>query len=204
MKCILNITRHDVKRRRFTSIRVPARKNPSCHGEFRRYCASVVSRGKCWARRLLHSWTELPTASGPKSAGVYCGYRPGPTGVTPPSRQDDGNVRAPALACLVCMPVQVVAVTRVWWWSFYHQLGVFCPHPSSTDSLCRGCRATSQTPPVSPYAMLHCCCCHPLGTDVALASGSALRGNFTHRDSWFTRPSNWVSSLWGRGDGRCN
>ena len=22
-----------------------------------------------------------------------------------------------------------------------------------------GCRATSQTPPVSSFAMLHCCCC---------------------------------------------
>ena len=28
---------------------------------------------------------ELPTASGPKSARVYCGYRPGPTRVTLPS-----------------------------------------------------------------------------------------------------------------------
>ena len=49
-------------------------------------------------------------ASGPKSARVYCGCRPGPTRVTPPSKQDDGNVRAPSLARAVCVAVQVVAV----------------------------------------------------------------------------------------------
>ena len=49
-----------------------------------------------WARVVLV--VELPTASGPKSARVYCGYRPGPTRVTLPSRQDDENVRAPALS----------------------------------------------------------------------------------------------------------
>ena len=43
-------------------------------------------------------WFELPTASGPKSARVYCGYRLGPTRVPLPSRQDGGNVRAPALS----------------------------------------------------------------------------------------------------------
>ena len=69
-----------------------------------------------WPRiRSLHWWTGLPTGSGPKSARVYCGYRLGPTRVTPPSWQDDGNVRAPALACLVCVAVQVVAVARGWW-----------------------------------------------------------------------------------------
>ena len=35
------------------------------------------------------------------------------TRVTPPSRQDGGNVRAPALARAVCVVVQVVAVARV-------------------------------------------------------------------------------------------
>ena len=50
-------------------------------------------------------WFELPTASGPKSARVYCGYRPGPTRVTLPSRQDDENVRAPALSRAVCVVV---------------------------------------------------------------------------------------------------
>ena len=44
------------------------------------------------------------------------------------------------------------------------------PHPSSTDSLWRGCRATWQTPPVSSSAMLHCSHCHPLGTCVRICS----------------------------------
>ena len=43
--------------------------------------------------------------------------------MTPLSRQD-GNVRPPALSRAVCMVVQVVAVGRVRWWSFYRQLGV--------------------------------------------------------------------------------
>ena len=33
---------------------------------------------------------------------MYCGFRPGPTGVTLPSRQDDESVRAPALCCCCC------------------------------------------------------------------------------------------------------
>ena len=52
-------------------------------------------------------WFELPTASGPKSARVYCGYRPGPARVTLPSKQDDENVRAPALSRTVCAVVLV-------------------------------------------------------------------------------------------------
>ena len=58
-------------------------------------------------------WFGLPTASGPKSARVNCGYRPGPTRVTLPSRQDDRNVRAPALSRAVFVVVQVAAVGRV-------------------------------------------------------------------------------------------
>ena len=73
---------------------------------------------------VLCLWIELPAASGPKSARVYCGYRPGATRVTPPSRQDDGNVRAPALSRAVCVVVQVVAVGRVRRWSFYRQRSV--------------------------------------------------------------------------------
>ena len=46
----------------------------------------------------------------------------GPTRVMPASRQDDGNIRAPALACVVCVAVQVVAVARARSWSFYCQL----------------------------------------------------------------------------------
>ena len=41
--------------------------------------------------------------------------------MTLPYRQDDGNVRAPALSRAVCVVVQVVAVGRVRWWSFYRQ-----------------------------------------------------------------------------------
>ena len=44
--------------------------------------------------------------------------------MTLPFRQDDGNVRAPALSRAVCVVVQVVAVGRVRWWSFYRQLSV--------------------------------------------------------------------------------
>ena len=39
--------------------------------------------------------------------------------MTLPSRQDDGNVRAPALSRAVCVVVQVVAVGRLRWWLFY-------------------------------------------------------------------------------------
>ena len=74
-------------------------------------------------------WIELPTASGPKSARVYCGYRPEPTRVTRPSRQDDGDVRAPALSRAVCVVVQVVAVGRARWWSFHRQLDVSARTP---------------------------------------------------------------------------
>ena len=73
---------------------------------------------------VMYLLTELPTASGPKSTRVYCGYGLGPTRVTPPSRQDDGDVRAPALSRAVCVVVQVVAVGRVRWLSFYSQLSV--------------------------------------------------------------------------------
>ena len=40
----------------------------------------------------------------------------------PPSRQDDGGIRAPARACVVCVVVHVVALARVRWWLFYRQL----------------------------------------------------------------------------------
>ena len=84
----------------------------------------------------------------------------------PPSRQDDGNGRAPALSRAVCVVVQVVAVGRARWWS----VKVVCLPAHLLDRLLwRGHRATSQTPPVSWYAALL--------TVVALASGSALRGN---------------------------
>ena len=68
----------------------------------------------------------------------------------PPSRQD---VRALFRGCVDCCP---------WWCTVAATLAVelpVYPHPSSTDSLWRGCRATLQTPPISSYTPLHCCCC---------------------------------------------
>ena len=54
------------------------------------------------------SAVEQPTASLAYQAQVYCGLRPGPTRVMLPSRQDDGNIRTPALACVVARGVVVV------------------------------------------------------------------------------------------------
>ena len=124
-----------------------------------------------WARVVF---VELPTASGPKSERVYCGYRPGPTRVSPTSRQDDENVSAPALSRAVCVVVQVVAVGRVRWWSFYHQLG---PHPSSTDSCGEGVGR-----PRRLHLSARARCCTAVVAAVALEAGSALRG-----DSWRSR-----------------
>ena len=53
---------------------------------------------------------ELPTASLASQARVYCGYRP--TRVMPPPRQGGGDIRAPALACVLavaCCTAHVVA-----------------------------------------------------------------------------------------------
>ena len=68
-------------------------------------CETSTSRTECcWAHSLLRGllWCvacELPTTSMADQARVYCGNRPRPTRA--PSRQDDGNVRAPLLcACL--------------------------------------------------------------------------------------------------------
>ena len=49
--------------------------------------------------------------------------------MTLPSKQDDGNVKAPALSRAVCVVVQVVAVGGVRWWSFYHQSSVSARTP---------------------------------------------------------------------------
>ena len=80
-------------------------------------------------------WPIFPLFAGLyKSARVYFGFRPGPTRVTPPSRQDDGNVRAPALSRAVCVVVQVVVVGRLRWWLFYRQSCVSArtsPRPTS-------------------------------------------------------------------------
>ena len=98
--------------------------------------------------------------------------------MTPPSRQDDGNVRAPALSRAVGVVAQVVAVGRVRWWSFDRQLGVSArtsPRPTPCGE------GVGQTQPVSLHVTVHCCCCCccccVLVANVALLSGSALRGN---------------------------
>ena len=56
--------------------------------------------------------------------------------------------------------MQVVAVARVRWWSLYCQFSVSAR--TLLGRLLWRCRATSQTPPVISYAILHrcsCCCC---------------------------------------------
>ena len=40
------------------------------------------------------------------------------------SRQDGGSIRAAALVCVVCVAVQVFALARDRWWSFYRQSSV--------------------------------------------------------------------------------
>ena len=126
-------------------------------------------------------WFELPTASGPKSARVYCGYRPGPTRVALPSRQDDGNVRAPALSRAVCVVAQVVAVGRVRWWSFDRHSCVSArtsPRPTPCGE------GVGQTQPVSLHVTVHCCCCCccccVLEADVAFSFGFAFRGDSSY------------------------
>ena len=98
-----------------------------------------------------------------------------------PSRQDDGNSRAPALACVVCVAVQAFAVARMRWWSFYRQSSV-CPHPSSTDSLRSACRATSQTP----------CCIAPVFFKLRWLFRLDLLSVATRRfETWFGQSYNW-------------
>ena len=59
----------------------------------------------------LASNPQPPPALG---APVYCGFRPGPTGVTLPSRQDDESVRAPALCCCCCCGEHGTDWWRAW------------------------------------------------------------------------------------------
>ena len=61
--------------------------------------SSVLSRSSCGL-----GCGELPTASWPKSARVYCGYRPGPIRVIPPPRQGGGGTRAPPLTYVTASP----------------------------------------------------------------------------------------------------
>ena len=79
-------------------------------------------------------YCEQPTASPPKWARVYCGLRPGPTRVMPPSRQDEeGHQSASSYVHCLCwrtccctwMCVLVVLLLLI---------GLVCPHSSSPDS----------------------------------------------------------------------
>ena len=51
--------------------------------------------------------------------------RQGPTRVMPPSRQDDGDVKAPALACTGCVSWCCFTRGRAWWWVCGVTLSVF-------------------------------------------------------------------------------
>ena len=80
-------------------------------------------------------YCEQPTASPPEWARVYCGLRPGPTRVMPPSRQDEeGHQSASSYVhCLCwrtccCTWMCVLAVLLL-------LIGLVCPHSSSPDFL---------------------------------------------------------------------
>ena len=80
-------------------------------------CAGLVGLVEC---------CELPAASLAYQARGYCGYRQGPTRVMPLSRQDDGDVRAPALACTGCVSWCCFTRGRAsWWWVCGVTLSVF-------------------------------------------------------------------------------
>ena len=79
-------------------------------------------------------YCEQHTASPPEWARVYCGLRPGPTRVMPPSRQDEeGHQSASSYVhCLCwrtccCTWMCVLAVLLL-------LIGLVCPHSSSPDS----------------------------------------------------------------------
>ena len=70
-------------------------------------CVQPMARQPCQSLGsfclVLCCCDEPPSASPPKRARVYCGCQPGPTHVMLPSRQDDGNIRAPALCLRGCL-----------------------------------------------------------------------------------------------------
>ena len=90
---------------------------------------------KAYLREDVVTWhCEQPTASPPEWARVYCGLRPGPTRVMPPSRQDEeGHQSASSYVhCLCwrtccCTWMCVLAVLLL-------LIGLVCPHSSSPDS----------------------------------------------------------------------
>ena len=112
-------------------------KNKKCflrlHLELKPFsCAKQFS---LFLREDVVTWyCEQPTASPPEWARVYCGLRPGPTRVMPPSRQDEeGHQSASSYVhCLCwrtccCTWMCVLAVLLL-------SIGLVCPHPSSPDS----------------------------------------------------------------------
>ena len=80
---------------------------------------------------------ELPTASGPKSARVYCGYRPGPPvwHLHPGKMMEEPErhlLRAWFVWLCKWLPCRCAVVVTL------PLTLCVCPHPSSTDSLSRG------------------------------------------------------------------
>ena len=127
---------------------------------------------------LMCLWFELPTASGPKSASVLWVSTGTHTCDAPIQagrweRQSASSFARSLRGCAggCCRTFAVVAVLP-------SQLCL--PAPLLDRLLWRGCRATSQTQPVSLYVTLHCCCCCVLEADVALSFGSALRGDSSY------------------------
>ena len=70
-----------------------------CFARLHRLVRCVVGLIGCAYDALWWSYCEQPTASSRKGARVDCGF--GPTRVTPPSSQDDEDVRTPALVCVL-------------------------------------------------------------------------------------------------------
>ena len=75
---------------------------------------------------------ELSVVSWSLSSRKYCGYWSGSIRVMLSSRQDDGDLRAPAVVCIVCVVVHVVAGGRVRWWLFFGTLCLSVRTPPRT------------------------------------------------------------------------
>ena len=144
----------------------------------------VVSRRK-WLGSLVVALVDpiYPQPPDRSPDGVHCGYRPGPTRVTLPSRQDDGE-RQSASSCLLGLRgcASGCRCSCSGGGLLNHQLGVFCPRPSSTDSLLE--RVSGGPRRLHPSARTRCC------TAVAailselwrLRLDLPLRGNSSFRD----------------------
>ena len=93
----------------------------SCHGltttmrDFDVSCRVPLGLIVCGGGVLWCVLCELPTASLTDQARVCCGYCPGPTRDTPPSRQDDGK-RQSASSCVFVSCVLDCARGHISWW----------------------------------------------------------------------------------------